>query len=630
MLTVDQILNALKTTREEFGSLFLQAQAQADVGALDRRHFEAVAASLPETEAFRTALLYAQAQGWLDVLADIIIEEGLEDGSLTRALAEAGAGGAAALQAMTNVARGFANPDTIIKGFGDGIRWTGKVIVDGQPNGTGVLIGPHLFLTAWHVVKSLFTPAAGDRWEPDPDGGARLQIEFDDFLTFIGRALRPAAPQRVSAHREWCVSFSPCHADELSDKLPADPLNLQGHWDYAVIRLQAAPGRLPGLLRRWASLDARSVVPRAKEGLFLFQHPATQPLKVDQSLITDPDPPLPSVVPRLRFLHYANALGGSSGGPCFDKSFMLFGIHQGVWTGAGPAGGVTNRGVPIRGVIDDIKAKLKEGLPGLDPSENPIWSLGPAKNYAPVIGTEPFQKLVWASAVAGAPKVLVIGGAKGSGKSFLVELLSSMLSDGGHLKVTLRADSVSKMNARQLAEAVCKAAGTTLPPTVDPADADTTRSAWLKDEVLSKVISALQAARAGRLVWFSITELNNYEIGEKDASELLFMLYAQTLTVEWLRVVLDGMRADLPRTLRDVTRTHLTTPVTREDILRYFERFGTETNSIDGLNAAVMANVVYRKYGNMLARTPETAMEDLDAEIMILVEEYLSVTGGVA
>jgi hypothetical protein len=624
VLSVDQILKALKTTREEFGRLFLQAQAKANVGARDRKHFEAVAASQPETDAFRTALLYAQAQGWLGELLDIVIAEGLEDGGLTRALAESRAGGDAALQAMTSLANGFTNPDTIYRGFGDGIRWTGKVIVDGQPNGTGVLIGPHLVLTAWHVIKNLFAPAIGDRWEPDANGGARLQVEFDDFLAFIGRTLRPSAPQRVRAHREWCVSFSPCHADELSDKLPADPLNLQGHWDYAIIRLEAAPG----LLRRWASLDARSVVPRANESLFLFQHPAMQPLKVDQNFITNPDPPLPSVVPRLRFLHYANAVGGSSGGPCFDKSFMLFGIHQGVWTGAGGAGRVTNRGVPIKGVIDDIKAKLKEGLPGLDPSENPIWSLGPAKNYAPVIGTEPFQKLVWASAVAGATKVLVIGGAKKTGKSFLVQLLSSMLSDGGHLKVTLEAGSISKMNARQLAEAVCKAAGTTLPPTVNPADADTTRSAWLKDEVLTKVVSALQAARAGRLVWLSITELNNYKIVEKDASELLFMLYEQALAVDWLRVVLDGMRADLPRTLRDVTKTHLTTPLTREDILRYFERFLAEINSRDSFTAAVIADVAHRKYSDMLARTPETAMEGLYEEIMIYVEAYQKRIGG--
>jgi hypothetical protein len=620
VLSIDKILQALKTTREEFGRLFLQAQAQTNVGAYDRKHFEAVEASTPDADPFRAALLYAQARGWLDILLNIIIDEGLEDGSLTRALAEERAGGNAALQAMTNLANGFANPDVIYRGLGHGIRWTGKIIVDGTPNGTGILIGPHLVLTAWHVIRALFTPAAGGGWEADAGGGARLQVEFDDFLAFIGGAPRLAAPLRVRAHREWCVSFSPCHADELANRLPADPTELQGHWDYAIIRLEAAPG----LLRRWASLDARSVVPRADEGIFLFQHPAMQPLKVDQNFITDLNPPLPAVVPKLRFLHYANAVGGSSGGPCFDKSFMLFGFHQGVWTGQGSGGRVTNRGVPILRIIDDIKEKLKEGLPGLDPSENPIWSLGKAKNYAPVIGTEPFQKLVWDSAVAGMPKVLVIGGAKGSGKSFLVQLLSSMLPDGGHLKVALKADSISKMNARRLAEAICKAAGTSMSPPVEPDAADTTRSAWLKDEILSKVMSALQAARGGRLVWFSITDLNNYEIDEKDASELLFMLYEQAASVDWLRVVLDGMRADLPRSLRDVTKIHPTAAVTREDILRYFERFKADKNLQD-FNPAAMANLAYRQYSAALARTPDAPMQGLYDGVKDVVDAFLEV-----
>lgn len=620
MPSIEQILKALKATRKEFGTLFLQAQTQSGVGVYGRKEFEAVAASTPDSDAFRTALLYAQVQGWLGKLLDLIIAERLEDGSLTRALTEANAGGDAALQAMTNLANGFANPDIIYRGFGDGMRWTGKIVVDGVPNGTGVLIGPHLVLTAWHVVKSLFTPAAGDRWDPDPNGGVRLQVEFDNLLAFVNGVLQPAAPQRFGAHRDWCVSFSPCHADELADKLPADPLNLQGHWDYTVIRLKA----VPGLQRRWASLDARSVVPGANESLFLFQHPGMQPLKVDQNLITDPNPPLPSVVPGLRFLHYANSLGGSSGGPCFDKSFALFGIHQGVWKGVGGAGHVTNRGVPIRGVIDDIKQKFKDGLPGPDPSEIPIWNLGAPMNYAPVVGTEPFQKLVWDSAVAGATKVLTIRGTKGSGKSFLIQLLSYMLPDGGHLKVALEADCVSKMNARQLAEAICKAAGTTLPPTVDPADADTTRSAWLKDEVLTKVVSALQEARDGRLVWLSLAELNNYEIGEKDASELLFLLYEQTLLVDWLRVVLDGMRGDVPMSLRGVTKNHLTTPITREDLLRYFERFRTDKD-LQGLNTAAMANLVYKQYSRA---TPEEAMGELDEEIGDVIDAHLDETGG--
>ncbi|HEX8635319.1 MAG TPA: trypsin-like peptidase domain-containing protein [Pyrinomonadaceae bacterium] len=617
MVAIQTILDALKTTREEFGRLFLQAQAQVGIGAYDRKNFEAIALSLPDRAAYETALRYAQAQGWFDTLVNLIIEANLQNGSLTRAIAESHAGvGGAALQAMTNLANGYSNPDIVYKGYGDGIRWTGKIIVDGVASGTGILIGPHLVLTAWHVVKALFTPGADGEWVLAPNGSRRLQVAFDDFLALISGTLQQPDPQIVETHEDWCFLFSACHPSELSGQLPDDHAQLQGYWDYAVIKLKAAPG----LTRRWASLDARSVVPRANEGIFLFQHPAMQPLKVDQNFITDLDPPEPAVIPKLRFLHYANTNHGSSGGPCFDKSFMLFGFHQGVWTGATGDGRVTNRGVPVLRVIEHINAN-SEGLPPLDPEENPMWSLGEAKNNEPVIGTETFQKLVWRAAVAGTPKVLVIGGTPGSGKTFLVQLLSAMLSDGGHLKLTLKADAISKLDARQLADTICKAAGTTLPPLVEPDDADTTGSAWLKDEVVDKVLGALEKARQGRLVWLLFTELNHSEIKEKDASELLFLLYEQALKVDWLRIVLDGMRADVPRSLREVTKTHLVTTIRREDIQKYFERLRAERNL--PLAPVAMSRLVLSEYERELRQNPEKAMELLVDEVMKVVIAHL-------
>jgi hypothetical protein len=620
VLAISKIVDALKSTRTEFDTMFLQAQIKAGVTAGNRKHFEAVVdPSLADRDAFSVALQFALAQRWLEILVNIIIEEGLEDGSLTRELTESHAGGNAELQAMTNLASGFDQPDVIYRGIGNGMRWTGKIMVDGHPSGTGILISPNLVLTAWHVVRDMFTTDLEGNWKPREDEAARLQVEFDDFLALMGRTLRPMTPLRVDAHQDWCITFSPCHADELAGGLPVNLDDLKGYWDYAILRLEKAAG----LMRRWAALDARSAVPSPDEGIVLFQHPAAQPLKVTQNFIASINPPAPSAVPKLRFLHYANAVHGSSGGPCFDKSFMLFGFHQGQWTTAPNNGRVTNRGVPVVRILEHIKEKINE-LPTLDPAENPVWSLGPTKQYAPVMGTDDFQRIVWRSAVAGTPKIVVITGGKGSGKTFRVEVLSSMLSDGGHLKVTLNADSISKLSAPQLTEMICLKAGVPVPPISPVSEVNSTSSVWLKDEVVVKVMSALEAARNGRLVWLSITNLNNFEIENEDASRLLLLLYEQTLAVDWLRVVLDGMRGDIQESLSEQKESLRVTEIMRGDIESYFKRFIAELDlPVNQMTVNALTKMAFEKYDASLIEDPATAMKSLYEEVRKMARAFL-------
>jgi hypothetical protein len=605
--------------------MFLQAQIKAGVTAGNRKHFEAVVdPSLADQDAFAVALRFALAEQWLEILVDIIIDEGLEDGSLTRELAESKAnGGNVELQAMTNLASGFDQPDIIYRGIGDGMRWTGKIMVDGHPTGTGILISPNLVLTAWHVVQGMFTPDPQGSWSPKPNQAARLQVEFDDFLALMGRTLRPMTPLRVNAHQDWCIAFSACHSDELVDKLPANLEELKGYWDYAIVRLEKAAG----LMRRWAPLDARSVVPRPDEGIVLFQHPAGLPLKVNQNFIAAINPPAPAAVPKLRFLHYANAVHGSSGGPCFDKNFMLFGFHQGQWKTAPNNGRVTNRGVPVVRILEHIKEKIKE-LPTLDAAENPVWSLGVTKQYAPVIGTNDFQKIVWRAAVSGTPRIIVIAGFNGSGKTFRVEVLSSMLSDGGHLKVTLNSDSISKLSAPKLAEMICLKAGVPAPPITPLSEVNSTSSVWLKDEVVVKVMSALEAARKGRLVWLSITNLNTFEIENEDASQLLLLLYEQTLAVDWLRVVLDGMRGDVQASLNEQKETYRVTEIASADIESYFKRFIAELNlPVDQIIVSVLTKVAFDKYQANLNQDSVTATKRLYEEVRTTAHAFLTQVG---
>src|SRR5215475_15239995 len=128
MLPIERIVAALRVSRTEFGNLFLQAQVNLPID--QRRTFEAITRKASDPEAFAEALGFASAQGWLEDLVATIIDEGLEDGSLTQELAEAAraSNDHPMLQAMVDAARGFDSPYVMYRGIADGMKWTGKVL----------------------------------------------------------------------------------------------------------------------------------------------------------------------------------------------------------------------------------------------------------------------------------------------------------------------------------------------------------------------------------------------------------------------------------------------------------------------------------------------------------------------
>jgi Trypsin-like peptidase domain len=623
MLAIQDIVASIRASRAEFGRLFLEAQIGAVADPSQRVAFEAVATSGVDAESFAAALQYANAQGWLEPLVHAIIDEGREDGRLTQALVKEKANaGDAALQAMANVAAGFPQPEVAFRGYADVRHWTVKVLVDGAASGSGILIGPHLVLTAWHVVKTLFRPKPGGGSEADPDAAPRLQAEFDDYLAFVrpGSALAPNLTSRVKAHKQWCVVFSRCHDDELQERLPADLTQLEGQWDYVVFRLEKAPGQE----RRWASLDARAAVPRARSPIVVFQHPAGQPMRLGQGEILKPDQAAAAAIPRLRFLHGANTVKGSSGGPCFDTAFMLFGFHQGEWVGAAN-NGPRNRGIPIEGVIKHIKAEI-QNLPTPDPSETPIWRLGAAQKLAPVIGCDTFQTVVWKSAIAGHPKVVVIGADRnGSGKTFRLGVLAAMLPDAGHLKIALGADQISKMPAARLAATICQNAGAPVPAFVSAADYNSTTTTWLKDELVRKTIAALESVRNGRLVWLLLSELNKSEIQGEDASPFLFLLYEQSAAVDWLRIVLDGMTGDVPATVKALMERHRVPPIAASDIATYLRRALADLGIPEDAGLEVNARLAQGELDDAIANNSPAPMAALSRRARVIVDTYVDV-----
>ncbi|MBS0173815.1 MAG: hypothetical protein JSR64_07255, partial [Nitrospira sp.] len=157
-LTVQQIVSGLRISRSEFGRIFLAAQMDVVVSGADRQPFDAVTHAGNDQQAFTEALNWAEQKQFLDAMVRGIVNDHLEDGSITAELAEeAMANGStdpahkAALQAMMDLSRGFDRPEIQRYGMNLGMRWTVKVLADGALKGTGILIGPNLVLTASHV-----------------------------------------------------------------------------------------------------------------------------------------------------------------------------------------------------------------------------------------------------------------------------------------------------------------------------------------------------------------------------------------------------------------------------------------------------------------------------------------------
>jgi hypothetical protein len=616
VLADDETAKAIRATRADFSNLFLQAQVGLPVR--DRVGFEAVARSADDRQAFAEALAHARLKGWLNTLIDAIIAAGLDDGHLAEDFSRST--GNAELQAMVNTFRGFLQPHVVLKGLDNAMRWTGKILIDGQPQGTGILIANDLLLTAWHVVRQLFNPAQGGGYEPEAAAGLRIGVLFDDFLQVVGRGqgLQGRGQRHVKTHAEWCLAHSECHADEMSNHLPTNLVLLEGFWDYAIIRL-AEP---IGFERGWATLDARAAVPVASGKIVLLQYPSGQTMRLDFDDVAAAAASQQLAIPRFRFLHYVNALPGSSGGPCFDKSFTFFGFHQGQWEGGGTR--ATNRGVPIVRVLEHIETKYG-GLRPQNTSTSLIWKLGPEQGSAPVIGCDEFQQEVLQSAVLGKPRLFTLTGEKGSGKTFQVRVLSAMLSDADHIKIHLDAAAISKMDAVELAKVICTGAGGNAPSLESASEVHSTTAVWLKDEVVRKVIEELNRVRGGRLVWVCITELDAFDIEGDNSSQLLLLLYEEVLRLEWLRVVLDGMKGDIPASLRELQYRHRVREITRGEIETYFNRLATQMSFDLGVWTQLESLRLYQKYDTDLINDRQNATRNLSSEVLQTARNLLQI-----
>ncbi len=617
MLTPQQIANALNTTRTEFAKIFSKAQSLINLPPEQWVEFEVTAVDEPDDKrAFEKALIHANEKGFLFLVVVVATNSGLENGVLAQFLLKQVSQSNAALQAMSNPPAGFSEPMIFSKGLLKCSQMTGKVMINGAAEGTGVLVGPNLFLTAWHVIKSMFDFGADAQGNPTYTEKVplpSLAVEFNNMLDLVGNAVQMTGGITVNAHQSWLVIYSPCHRLELLNQIPPDPAELDRFCDYAIIRLS----KTIGYERKWIELSINNI-PEDNASIVLLQHPNGVPLKMDYSRVVRklPNPPPPPY----RFLHGVNALPGSSGGPCFDKEFFLIGIHQGEWPEK-VNGNVTNRGVPLSPIIRHFTAKFPQ-LPIPDPADCPVWCIDKI-SYSPIIGYDDFQSDIWKIVIPGQKRIVTTAGTENSGKSLMMSIVYAILPDDDHLKITLDGEAIAEKTALEIVKLICDRVGKEVPAIASVEAFGSTRSAWLKDEVVQKLIDALNEKREKRIVWILIKDLNHISIKGEDASDFLFGLYDRINKEDWLRFLLDGMRADIPDTVKPFTIRYRTRDIQLQEIVNYLKRGFTEFNNpLDDNAISWMATFLYNQYQKELMDNPLKAMEILadDSQELLLTK----------
>lgn len=624
MFSIDDVVKSLVVTREQFATVFLNAQYNILIPLENRQEFEAVTRASSDKEAFREALKFAKTvAGLYNELVNLIIKRRYDQGKLFLKNIKDGKTGAE-LQAIVSEKKGYIDGETLAFGTIKAQDWTGKVIVNGKPRGSGVLIGRKRFLTAWHVLREMFdyntAPNPGESSFVPKKDGSSISVMFDDFQP--KRGIPKKTPKVVQVAAVWLEVYSANHDDEFGS-LPSPLTKLRGFWDYAIIHLAEALGDE----REYARLEKRAVVPGEQENIFLFQYPEGyyQRTAIDEiTALKTPD----EAIPDIRFLHHSNADHGSSGGPCFDKEFDLFGIHQGTWPEK-INGRITNRGVPIRNIIMDIDDKGKHqtqrpALLGTKPEEYLVWYTD-KKTYNPIIGLDDFQFMILDELTEQQGRLLSIQGTTGAGKTFCILTLFSLLNDTDNIKLLLPGETISKMEVVELAKYICSAAGVQKISFEDSASYNSTKAAWLKDEVAYKVIEALESKRDKRVVWLCITNLNIYDVKRTDTADFLLLLYEALLLRPWLKIVIDGLRLDVPGSLIPVFRSYTVTPKTQQDIENYISRFMTELK-IKGdpqMNAA-FASLLFMQYQQQLTSNPANALKFLSEQCKLFLSNFLT------
>lgn len=480
-----------------------------------------------------------------------------------------------------------------------------RIDIDGAPVGSGFLVKPHLVLTCYHVVSRLI-----ENGREREGSEKRLRIVFDDRRGLRSNVLTliPAVP--VGVPQYWLVDSSHCHPLEAlevdaDDEAYANEIDVDaGPWDYALIRLE----KIANLACKGLPLGKLSG--DNDEAIVVFHHPS------GKSLIGTPGNVARLMGQGVRFKHTANTKGGSSGGPCFNSEYVVVGLHQ----AGGRKNGVLNRAVPIHPIQAKIVAKLQDPPPEL----KTILALNDGHV---VIGRDDTQQWIWRAVPKDPPaqrgaggRILVVKGSEGRGKEFTLDILRTLLAGGPHIIADLDAGNMIEDTPLTFVGKVLAALNVNAKELPRSNESLTTDLNWLKLTLMPAVRNAINGVRGDRTVWIAFRYPKDGVLPEgSKIRDALDAFYAQVGQVDWLRLVLLGLRVEVPDEVKGERTIENLKPLSGTEVATYFVRRWTELGvPSDRVTLASFANKIVRELGGDNEAPPAEYHEELAKEVVDL------------
>jgi hypothetical protein len=432
--------------------------------------------------------------------------------------------------------------------------------INNRATGTGVLVGPDLVLTAYHVVHPLMQ--TGPSLRPVPNSAAALRLTFDFSTTELDDGTWQVNPGTKKAVADpWLLLYSPPHPREIAKQMPPD-VGVITEFDYALIRLAERVGEevLPTIgTRGWATMAPPAMPLGCFQRIHVSQHPAGQALKGSSGRISA----IPEHKARIRYT--ASTLNVSSGSPCWNNDFKLVAVHNfgGVKAAAGRS---ENQGVPIECILKQVARQLPSAIqlpypapPGPAPKPDAsvlgvnsalarMWTLG--ADY-PILNRNLLQQKLAAMLSDRGSQLLVVRGARHSGLSFTTRVAEQFLRPFGALAVTLPAADLMDKSADQLLLEL-RLALSLAAPVLSPGADLTTRSAQVGRHLLTPFLADLDAKfpakpappASQKQVWLLFDGLNQVRL-PSETHELIADLANKLPRAGALRLVLIGYDREL-------------------------------------------------------------------------------------
>jgi hypothetical protein len=431
------------------------------------------------------------------------------------------------------------------------------VEIDNTGVGTGLLVGPDIVLTAYHVVEHLLHDGG-----PGAGSDQRLRVVFDFLRVYASNGMSHiAGGARYSVSAQWHELHSPYYVSERAanplpppDDLPVDQL------DYVVIRLGSQVGLAPipdlGTQRGWTELKPPAIPLAPFLALNISQHPRSQPLRGSVGRVTR----LPGHGARLRYT--ASTTPASSGSPCWNNEFELVALHN--FGGIPTQKGFENQGVPISRIVADIQARRGANFltsapphppvsPGTAPVPTPLsrmWTLG--SDY-PVLDRSKLQELV--ARVAGNGAVLSVRGGRGTGRSFSVDVVQHMLRPRGHVAIPINGIALADKTPEAFMAGLRSKLGLQIRAPAEGSEF-TTRTAQIGRNFVDDFLNDLREkySRGNDQIWLLFDGLDQTELPD-ETHQIIAEMASRCGEVPALRLVMLGYNRELPARVEDTAET---------------------------------------------------------------------------